>query len=113
MKKLLAILLAMVMVITLAACKTKAHRAADNYLEEMKKLKDKIVNAANNENEDKAERLYEDLEEMLEDGEEIYDDLSDEDEDIAEEFRDEVLELVDIADAAMEFMYDELYGEYY
>ena len=87
MKKLLAILLVVVMLFSLTACKSKEQKAADKFVKDLEKLLDEVITAVEDEDEDAVEDLMEELEDMGEDYEDIYDDLKDKDRDAAKEFK--------------------------
>ena len=93
MKKILALLLAAMMLLTLTACKSKEQKAADKFIKELEDLIDDMERAADRDDDDKLEDLTEDYEKLLEDYEDIYDDLEDADEDAAEDFEKDVMRL--------------------
>ena len=93
MKKIIAMLLAVIMLLSLTACKSAEQKAADDFLNDMEKLIDEIVEAVEDEDEDKLMDLEEDLAKMGEDFEDILKDLEDVDEDAAKEFEKAVEEL--------------------
>lgn len=117
LKKLLALLLALVMVFCLAACggndededkddkkssKKEKLSKEEQYLEDLEDLIDEIMEAADEGDEDKAYELGEELEALIEDGEEIYNELEEEDEDAAQKFQEDVMELLMEAYEALE-----------
>ena len=67
MKKILALLLVVIMLLSLTACKSKEQKAADEFLKDMEKLIDEMIEAIEDEDEDALDELYEDLEKMGED----------------------------------------------
>ena len=105
MKKILALLLAVIMLLSLTACKSKEQKAADEFLKDMEKLIDEMIEAIEDEDEDALDELYEDLEKMGEDYEDILEDLEDKDEDAAEEFEEDVEKLGEKMEEAMEEAY--------
>ena len=102
MKKILALLLAVMMLLTLTACKSKEQKAADKYLKDLEKLMDEVIEAAEDKDVDKLMELLEEGEEMDAEFQDIYDDLADVDEDAAEDFEKEYKELCDKAEEALE-----------
>ena len=93
MKKLIAILLVVIMMFSLTACKSKEQKAADQFLKDLEELGDEIIAAIEDEDLDKLNELMEEFEEMGEDYEDIYDALEEKDEDAAEQFESDVEDL--------------------
>lgn len=95
MKKILALLLAVMMLLTLTACKSEEQKAADKYLKEMKDLVKDLEKANEDEDMEELMKLAGELMEMAEEGQEIYEDLKDVDEDAADKFQEDVEELME------------------
>ena len=64
MKKLIALLLVLVMVLSLTACKSKEQKAADQFLKDMEALLDDVIAAVEDEDVDAMEDLMEELKEV-------------------------------------------------
>lgn len=101
MKKLFAILLVVVMLFSLTACKSKEQKAADQFIKDLEEYLDEVIAAVEDEDEDALIDLDEEIEDLHEDYEDIYDDLKDKDRDAAKEFKNEVEDLI-------EEIYDEM-----
>lgn len=95
MKKLFAILLAVTMLFTLTACKSEEQKAADEYLEKVEKLMDKITDATEDQDLEALMSLSEELTELIEEYDEIYEALEEVDEEAAEEFEDALDDLAE------------------
>ena len=93
MKKLLAVLLAVMMLLTLTACKSKEQRAADKLLKETEALVEDLTKAIEDEDTEKIEKLMEDSEDLGERYQEVLEDLTEADEEAAEEFTEAYTEL--------------------
>lgn len=106
MKKLFAILLVVIMLFSLTACKSKEQKAADQFVKDLEQLLDDVLVAVEDEDEEALMDLMEELEDMGEDYEDIYDDLKDKDRDAAKEFKNEV---EDLAEEISDEIYDNLY----
>lgn len=105
MKKIIAMLLAVIMLLSLTACKSEEQKAADQFLKDMEKICNEIIEAVEDEDEDKLMDLMEELEELGEDYEDIYEDLEDVDEDAAKDFEDAIEELGEELEEKMEDFY--------
>ena len=77
MKKILALLLAVIMLLSLTACKSKEQKAADEFLKDMEKLIDEMIEAIEDEDEDAAEEFEEDVEKLGEKMEEAMEEAYD------------------------------------
>ena len=102
MKKLIAILLVVVMMFSLTACKSKEQKAADQYLNDLEALLEEVITAVEDEDMDAIEDLMEEMEDLGEEGEDIYKDLKKKDKDAAKEFKNDVEDM-------MEEITDEIY----
>lgn len=95
MKKLFAILLAVTMLFTLTACKSEEQKAADEYLEKVEKLMDRITDATEDQDIEALMSLSEELMELAEEYDEIYEALEEVDEEAAEEFEEALNDLAE------------------
>ena len=89
MKRIIALLLVLVMVVSLTACKSQ-----DSFLKSYEKALTKFVEAANDEDDDKMEAALEDIEKLIEDYEEELEEYG-EDEDFLEKFSEINEEVLD------------------
>lgn len=97
MKKTIAIMLIIAMLLSLTACKSKEQKAADEYLEKLEKLVNDFVETFENQELEKHEALMDEIFEIEEDYEDIYEDLEKVDEEAAEAFEKAYDDLIDVA----------------
>ena len=90
MKRIFALLLVIVMVICLSACKSKEQKTADKILEEYQELMEEIDDASTTQ---EVEEIVGEIYDKLEYVNTAYEDLKEVDEDAAEEFMDEIISL--------------------
>ncbi len=110
MKKLLAVLLAVMMLLTLTACKSEEQKAADKFLKDTEKLCKELIKAIEDEDADAFMDVIEESEELDADYEEIYEDLKDEDKDAAKKFKKAYEDLQEEYEEKLEDLEDELEG---
>ena len=101
MKKIIALVLALMMVLCFAGCKSEEQKAADEFLADVEKLLEEAEEAAKDGDVDALMEIAGEIEEMGADYEEILEDLEDKDEDAAEKFEDEMNELGEKFEEAM------------
>ena len=106
MKKIIALVLALMMVLCFAGCKSEEQKAADEFIADVEKLLDEAKEAVEDEDVDKLTEIAEEIAEMGEDYEEILEDLEDKDEDAAEEFEEKMEELGEEFEEAMSEVYE-------
>ncbi|MBQ3215466.1 MAG: hypothetical protein IJB11_05035 [Oscillospiraceae bacterium] len=95
MKKILAILLVVVMVFSLTACKSKEQKAADDFLKEFETLVDDFIEAYEDKDFDRVSQISKELESMDEEFNQVLEDLKESDEDAAKKFCDDIEAIAD------------------
>ena len=95
MKRVLALILVLVTVFTLTACKSKEQRAADKFLKKMETLVDDSIEAFENKDTGRLQELQKEIDDLGDDYKEIFEALKEKDPDEAEAFANSVVELGD------------------
>jgi len=89
------IMLVVLMVISLTACKSKEQQAADDFLKEFETLVDDFVEAYHDKDFDKVSQLSKELESMDKEFNQVFEDLKESDEDAAKKFCDDIEAIAD------------------
>ena len=93
MKKVLALIMALVMVLALTACKSKEQKAADNFIKEMDTLVDEAIVAFQDQDLERLQSLQDEIKELRSGYNDILADLRATDEEAAAEFEEEIIKI--------------------